>query len=98
MQRHLVVGVHVDAFDDIDFAAGWPVEVDKPECGPQAAGVARHVDEVGDEEAAVICWIANQFDVVASCDAVGVEHGGVVDADVENAVAEAEHLHGLGDR
>jgi len=95
VQRHLVVGVHVDAFDDIDFAGGRPVGTDEPVGEPQTTDVAGYVGEIGHEEAAVVCWLADEFDAVASRSAAGVEHGVVVDADVEDAVARAEYLRGL---
>jgi len=53
MQRHLVLSVHVDAFDNVDFAAVGPVGADGPEGGPDGAAVGDCVG-VEDEEAGVI--------------------------------------------
>lgn len=53
MQRHLVGGLQVDAFDDIDFAAGGPVGTDKPESRPGTAADG-HVCDIGYEEPFVV--------------------------------------------
>ena len=55
MHGHLIGGLEVDAFENIDFAACGPVGPNEPEGGPCAASDG-HVSYVGDEEAFVVCF------------------------------------------
>jgi hypothetical protein len=49
MDRRLVVGVVVNALDDVDFASLWPRRAVRPESGPRPTSRG-HVDAVHDDE------------------------------------------------
>jgi len=52
----LVLGTGVDAFDDVYFAAFWPVGTDGPPGGPDAA-TGWHCVDVCDEKTAVVSFL-----------------------------------------
>lgn len=51
VDRRLVVGVGIDALDDVDLAGLWPRRAVRPERGPRPT-TGRHVDAVHDDEPA----------------------------------------------
>ena len=53
MQRHLIGGLQVDAFNNVDFAASRPVRTQEPESRPGAAADG-HVCDIGYEEPLVV--------------------------------------------
>ena len=53
MKSHLVLGLVVDAFDDVDFAVVGPVRTEHPEGRPGTADTAWHVEDVDDDETVV---------------------------------------------
>lgn len=78
VQGHLVGGLGVDAFDDVDFTAFGPGALaEQPEGGPGPAA-DRHVRDVGDEET----FVEGFFRADAHAAAAGGAFGVVVDADV----------------
>lgn len=80
MQRHAVVACIVDPLQDIDLPIGRPRPASEhPEGGPHATDAARHVCDVGDEEAFVVGFLAGDADGGAA----GGGLGGAVDADVD---------------
>lgn len=80
MQRHAVVARIVDPLQDIDLPVRGPrPAAEHPERGPDAADAARHVRDVGDEEAFVVGFLAGDADGGAA----GGGLGGAVDADVD---------------
>jgi hypothetical protein len=52
VDRRLVVGVVVDALDDVDLASLWPSRAVRPESGPRPT-TCGHVDAVHDDEPTV---------------------------------------------
>lgn len=83
VQGHLVSGLVVDAFDDINFTIGGPVGAKHPECRPGAAHATRHVGKIEDDKAVLVCFGAFEADTLPARLAGGV---GVVHADV-NSIA-----------
>ncbi len=53
VQGHLVGGLQVDAFDNVDLAAGGPVRTHEPVCGPGAAP-DWYVGDVGYEKTLIV--------------------------------------------
>ena len=49
MDRRLVVGVGIDALDDVDLAGLWPRRTVRPESGPRPTARG-HVNAVHDDE------------------------------------------------
>lgn len=84
----------IDTFDDVDFAAAGPVRSECPEGGPDAAGAAGHVLDVGDEEALGVGLVA--VHAGGGTTAAWV-HGCVVDAEINCAICIASEGCGVGD-
>ena len=91
VEGHGVCGGAVDAFDDVDFAHGWPVGPHEPEGGPDAADAAGHVGDIGQEEALVVGFLAGDADALAA----GVGGGVVVDAHVCGVAVVADGAYHL---
>lgn len=90
---HAVAARGIDALDDVDFAAVGPVRARHPEGGPGAADAAGHVCEIEDYEAVGVLGFASEAYAGAA------SAGGyvcVIDAEGHLAIADVEHVHGVG--
>ena len=86
MQGHAVVWSGIDALDDVDFATLGPgLLAEEPHCGPRAAGKG-DVEDVGDEEAAVVGFCGLEADAGAAEVGARVEGGVSVNAEVDGVV------------
>ena len=88
MQRHLVGGLQVDAFDNVDFASRGPVGSHEPEGRPGAAADG-HVGDISDEETFVVGFGGAD----AHAGTTGVGDAGVVYAHVVGCVVVGDAGH-----
>lgn len=86
VQGHAIIWSGVDALDDVDFAALGPgLLAEEPHCGPCAASEG-DVEDIGDEEAAVVGFCGLKADASSAEVCAGVEGGVDVNADVDGVV------------
>lgn len=96
MHSHGVLGLVVDAFDDVDFAVVGPGGPGRPEGGPDAAGTAGHVFEVEDYEAVRVLLCACYADAVATASAGDSRGVGADDYGAVEDIGEVFLLGGAG--
>lgn len=58
MHSHCVCSLRVHTFDDVDFAAVWPIRTICPESGPFTTSTAGHVSHVQNKEASRVARLA----------------------------------------
>ena len=90
---HRVLGLVVDALDDVDLTGVGPVGAGHPEGGPDAASGAGHVFEVEDDEAVGVLGLGGDADGVAA--AAGGWGGGGVGLDGDLVVGGGDEVRGL---
>lgn len=82
MQGHLIDGLLVDTFNDINLAVGRPALADSPKGRPHTTGRSGHVGKVGNQQAMIEIHIRLDASRGPATRAVGV---GVVDAKIDVA-------------
>lgn len=58
VHSHVVRGLGTDTFDDVDFSVVGPVRAEHPEGRPRPTSTSRHMCEIEDDEAVLVCVFA----------------------------------------
>ena len=94
VEGHIVLGLIVCAFDDIDFALGWPpgpAIAERPESGPCTASATRHVCHIDHGKHVSVGVLGGKPDAIT---AAAGRHVVEVDPNVDRAVGVLLHVAG----